>query len=101
MVTSLGRGKAENWAALTAGRSGIHAITRFPVDHLAVRISGMVDFLDSSDKGATALTHELADLAVTEAIEEAGVSQSDFGGPLFLAAPPVEIDWRERIALYA
>ena len=66
MVTSLGRGKAENWAALTAGRSGIHAITRFPVDHLAVRISGMVDFLDSSDKGATALTHELADLAVTE-----------------------------------
>ncbi len=30
IVTSLGVGKAVNWAALTAGRSGIHAITRFP-----------------------------------------------------------------------
>lgn len=101
MLTSLGRGKSENWAALTAGRSGIHAITRFPVDHLAVTISGMVDFLPSSGKGATTLTHELADIAAAEAIEEAGISMSDFGGPLFLAAPPVEIDWHERLSLYA
>ena len=35
VVTSLGVGKADNWAALTAGRSGIHPITRFPIDHLA------------------------------------------------------------------
>ena len=38
VVTSLGVGKADNWAALTAGRSGIHPITRFPTDHLNTRI---------------------------------------------------------------
>lgn len=101
IVTSLGRGKAESWSALTAGKSGIHRITRFPVDHLAVTICGMVDFLDSSDKGQSTHTHNMADIAVTEAIEQAGLPSSDFGGPLFLAAPPVEIDWRERISLYA
>ena len=45
VVTSLGVGKTDNWAALTSGKSGIHPITRFPVDHLNTRISGMVDFL--------------------------------------------------------
>ena len=29
IVTSLGVGKADNWAALTSGRSGIHEITAF------------------------------------------------------------------------
>ncbi len=29
-VTSLGRGKKDNWAALVAGKSGIHRIKRFP-----------------------------------------------------------------------
>jgi 3-oxoacyl-(acyl-carrier-protein) synthase len=29
-VTSLGLGKADNWTALSAGRSGIRPITRFP-----------------------------------------------------------------------
>lgn len=48
VVTSLGVGKDENWAALTAGKSGIHPITRFPIDHLNTRIAGTVDFLPSS-----------------------------------------------------
>ena len=30
VVTSLGVGKTDNWAALTSGKSGIHPITRFP-----------------------------------------------------------------------
>ena len=30
VVTSLGAGKTDNWAKLTAGESGIRAITRFP-----------------------------------------------------------------------
>ena len=30
VVTSLGAGKADNWAKLTAGESGIRTITRFP-----------------------------------------------------------------------
>src|SRR5258707_40733 len=28
LVTSLGEGKADNWAALTAGKTGIHTISR-------------------------------------------------------------------------
>ena len=51
VITSLGVGKKDNWDALTAGRSGIHPITRFPTDHLNTRICGTVDFLDSSSKG--------------------------------------------------
>ncbi len=101
VVTSLGQGRAENWDALINGRSGIHPITRFPIDHLATTISGMVDFLSSSTRGASVHTHELADLVAAEAIEQSGLPASDFGGPLFLAAPPVELDWHHRLALYA
>ena len=101
VVTSLGVGKADNWAALTAGKSGIHPITRFPTDLLNTQISGMVDFLPSSTKGASALTYELAETAALEAVEEAGFAGTDFDGPLFLASPPVELDWRDRFALYA
>ncbi|RWB35259.1 MAG: beta-ketoacyl-ACP synthase [Mesorhizobium sp.] len=100
VVTSLGVGKADNWAALTAGKSGIHPITRFPVDHLNTRISGMVDFLPSSSKGASLLTYDLAEIAAQEAVAEAGLDSGDFGGPLFLASPPVELDWSERFSLY-
>lgn len=100
VVTSLGVGKTDNWAALTAGKSGIHPITRFPVDHLNTRISGMVDFLPSSSKGASLLTYELAETAAQEAVAESGLDTDDFGGPLFLASPPVELDWSERFSLY-
>ncbi|TIO74930.1 MAG: beta-ketoacyl-ACP synthase [Mesorhizobium sp.] len=100
VVTSLGVGKADNWAALTSGKSGIHPITRFPVDHLNTRISGMVDFLPSSSKGASPLTYELAETAAQEAVSEAGLDSGDFGGPLFLASPPVELDWADRFSLY-
>ncbi|MCV3208791.1 beta-ketoacyl-ACP synthase [Mesorhizobium sp. YC-39] len=100
VVTSLGVGKTDNWAALTSGKSGIHPITRFPVDHLNTRISGMVDFLPSSSKGASLLTYELAETAALEAVAESGLDAGDFGGPLFLASPPVELDWSERFSLY-
>ena len=30
VLTSLGAGKADNWGALTGGRSGIRRISRFP-----------------------------------------------------------------------
>ncbi|CDX12457.1 3-oxoacyl-(Acyl carrier protein) synthase II [Mesorhizobium sp. ORS 3324] len=100
VVTSLGVGKADNWTALTSGKSGIHPIIRFPVDHLNTRISGMVDFLPSSSKGASPLTYELAETAAQEAVSEAGLDSGDFGGPLFLASPPVELDWADRFSLY-
>ncbi len=101
VVTSLGVGKSDNWAALTSGQSGIHPISRFPTDHLNTTIAGTVDFLASSSKGASALTYELAETTAQEAIAEAGFDTKNFGGPLFLASPPVELDWRERFSLYA
>jgi 3-oxoacyl-[acyl-carrier-protein] synthase II len=99
VVTALGAGKADNWAALTEGRSGIHSITRFPVEHLKTHIAGTVDYLPSSNQGMAALTYELAEMAGREAVSQAGIG-GDFGGPLFLAAPPVEVSWEERFDLY-
>ncbi|MBB4092696.1 beta-ketoacyl-ACP synthase [Ochrobactrum pecoris] len=101
VVSSLGQGKEDNWAALTSGKSGIHAITRFPTDNLNTRFSGTVDFLPESDVGASALSEALARLAGEEALAQSGLSSTDFGGPLFLAAPPVELDWKSRFALDA
>src|SRR3569832_1989040 len=44
VVTSLGAGKDENWAKLTAGQSGIRGITRFATDNLKTRIAGTIDY---------------------------------------------------------
>jgi len=99
VVTSLGAGLAENWAALTSGQSGIHTITRFPTDFLKTTISGTVDFLDSSSAGMGPLTLELGATAAREAIAQSGIS-GDFGGPLFLAAPPIELTWHDRLSVY-
>ncbi len=100
VVTPLGVGKKDNWQALTSGRSGIHTITRFPTEHLNTRIAGTVDFLKSSGHGLNELTYELAETAALEAIGESGINDTDFGGPLFIAAPPVEIGWTQRFSLY-
>ena len=99
VVSSLGRGKEDNWKALTAGKSGIHAINRFPTDHLRTTIAGTVDFMTAPEEGSAALTYALAEAAALEAIAEAGLSSGDFGGPLFLAAPPVELEWWQRRGL--
>ena len=45
VITSLGAGKTDNWAKLTAGESGIRTITRFATDGLRTRIAGTIDFL--------------------------------------------------------
>jgi 3-oxoacyl-[acyl-carrier-protein] synthase II len=42
MVTPLGAGVKTNWDRLTAGKSGIGAITAFDVSDLPARIAGMV-----------------------------------------------------------
>ncbi|MBB6259527.1 3-oxoacyl-[acyl-carrier-protein] synthase II [Paenochrobactrum gallinarii] len=101
VVSSLGQGKQDNWNALTSGKSGIHAINRFPTDNLKTRFAGTVDFLTESEMGASALSQALARIAGEEAIAQSGLSVSDFGGPMFLAAPPVELDWKSRFALDA
>jgi 3-oxoacyl-[acyl-carrier-protein] synthase II len=99
LVTSLGAGKTDNWAKLTAGESGIRAITRFPTEGLKTRIAGTIDFLGEQPSSA-ALSEKFADLAADEAVSQSGIgSKGDFPGPLFLAVPPIEIEWPQRLAL--
>ncbi|WP_043750736.1 beta-ketoacyl-ACP synthase [Methylobacterium nodulans] len=98
VVTSLGQGVAENWSALTAGRSGIHAITRFPTEGLRTRIAGTVDFLKAEPMVAPLLSERLAAAAAEEAVAEARIP-GDFPGALFIAVPPVEMEWPQRQAL--
>ncbi|MDR7037592.1 3-oxoacyl-[acyl-carrier-protein] synthase II [Methylobacterium sp. BE186] len=100
LVTSLGQGQAENWAALTAGRSGIHAIARFPTEGLRTTIAGTVDFLDTDPLVAPALSERFAATAAEEAVTQAGIGRAgDFPGALFIAVPPVEMEWPQRQAL--
>jgi len=101
VITSLGVGRQDNWDALTSGRSGIRQISRFPIEHLNTQISGMVDFLKSSSEGPSPLTYEMAETAAIEAIAQSGLDDGDFGRPLFLAAPPVELSWKSRLGRYA
>ncbi|QEE09386.1 beta-ketoacyl-ACP synthase [Bartonella kosoyi] len=99
VVTSLGQGKYENWQKLTSGVSGIHKITRFPVEGLNTYIAGTIDFLEESTLGASALSEKLAHLSAEEALEQAALDKTNFNGPLFLAAPPVELEWQARFSL--
>jgi len=97
-VSSLGIGLAENWAALTSGRSGIHRIARFPVTHLRTTIAGTIDFLPGEIKG---LTLAAGELVADEAVTMAGIGRpGDFPGPLFTAIPPVELEWGMRRRLF-
>jgi 3-oxoacyl-[acyl-carrier-protein] synthase II len=101
VVTSLGAGKTDNWSKLTAGESGIRAISRFPTDGLKTRIAGTVDFLPPQSCTA-ALCESMADLAAEEAIAQSGLgTRGDFPGPLFLAVPPIEIEWPQRLEVSA
>jgi 3-oxoacyl-[acyl-carrier-protein] synthase II len=100
LITSLGAGKANNWKRLTAGESGIRAITRFGTEGLKTRIAGTIDFVDVEPCTAPDLSERLAEIAIEEAIAEAAIgSRGRFPGPLFLAVAPNEIEWPQREAL--
>ena len=99
VVTSLGLGKAENWAKLTSGCSGIRHIGRFPTEGLRTTIAGTVDCLDVAPFSAPALTMAMAVAAAEEALGEAEID-NPFPGPLFLATPPAELDWPQRRLLW-
>ncbi|WP_137045185.1 beta-ketoacyl-ACP synthase [Pseudolabrys sp. FHR47] len=100
VVTSLGAGKVDNWAKLTAGQSGIREITRFATDGMKTRIAGTIDFL--GEMTSAALAERFADLAAEEAVAQSGVgSAGSFPGPLFVAVPPIEIEWPQRMELSA
>ncbi len=102
VVTSLGQGKTENWQKLTAGQSGIRKISRFATDALKTQIAGTVDFVPLEPFLSSELAERLAHLAIEEAISESGIGgKGSFPGPLFLAVPPIEIEWPHRQAFAA
>jgi 3-oxoacyl-[acyl-carrier-protein] synthase II len=99
VVTSLGAGKSDNWAKLTGGESGIKTITRFPTDGLKTRIAGTIDYLPPQDTAA-ALTESFANVAAEEAVSQSGLGAAgEFPGPLFLAVPPIEMEWPQRLEI--
>ena len=101
VVTSLGAGKTDNWSKLTSGESGIKTITRFPTDGLKTRIAGTIDYLPPQDTAA-ALTESFANLAAEEAVSQSKLGTAgNFPGPLFLAVPPIEMDWPQRLEMGA
>jgi 3-oxoacyl-[acyl-carrier-protein] synthase II len=97
IVTSLGAGKTDNWAKLSAGESGIRTITRFPTEGLKTTMAGTVDFIQVEPFSSAALSERLADIVAEEAIAQSGIgSPGDFPGPLFLAVAPIEVEWPQR-----
>jgi 3-oxoacyl-[acyl-carrier-protein] synthase II len=102
VVTSLGQGKDTNWARLTAGESGIHGITRFSTHGLRTTIAGTVDFLFEQPVSAPELSEKLAMMAAQEAVAQAGIGgDGRFPGALFMAVPPVEMEWQHKQDLAA
>ena len=100
VVTSLGVGKADNWAKLTAGTSGIRRISRFPLDSLRTTIAGTVDAVYKEYMPPAELSERIALLAGEEAITQSSIGgNGHFPGPLFLALPPLEIEWHYRIQM--
>jgi len=100
VVTSLGVGKTDNWAKLAGGVSGIRRISRFPTDGLKTTIAGTVDEVYRGAMSPAELSERIALLAGEEAIAEADLgAKGRFPGPLFLAPPPLEVEWADRIRM--
>jgi 3-oxoacyl-[acyl-carrier-protein] synthase II len=101
MVTALGVGKTDNWAALISGRSGIRQISRFSTEGLRTTIAATINSANSQSQSCPALTIGAAVNAAEEALAEAAIgAKGRFPGPLFLATPPAELEWPQRKALY-
>jgi 3-oxoacyl-[acyl-carrier-protein] synthase II len=105
VISSLGEGRQDNWSKLINGQSGIHRIKRFETEGLRTTVAGTVDFLDDvlakqSGMSAPALSLEMAKRSGLEAIAQSGLSTNDFPGALFLASPPVEMEWQHRFKLH-
>ncbi len=99
VVTSLGLGKEDNWAALTQGRSGVTKIRRFTTEHLGTTIGATIDFDDLGTLPFPVRTERLARLALDEALAEAQFSPKCARAPLFVGVPPAEMSWKPRLAL--
>jgi 3-oxoacyl-[acyl-carrier-protein] synthase II len=104
LVTPLAWGREANWAAITAGTSGISRIRRFPVDKLRTTIAGTVE-LPEEAAGAPPVSsairvERMAAAAVEEALEQSRLGEPGaFPGPLMVGMPPVEMEWPQRFEL--
>ena len=99
VVTSLGRGVKDNWAALTEGKSGITKVDRFSTEGLRTVIAGTVNFMEPEEISAPGISYAMAAATAEEALAAAGYDQGNFPGPLYFAAPPVELEWQHRFAI--
>lgn len=101
ILTSLGEGREENWRALSAGRSGIRRIGRFPLEGMRTTVAGSVEFLPIAETSTPHVSLAMGTRVAREALDQAGIGRiGEFPGGLFVAAPPVdqEIPMRLEIA---
>ncbi len=102
IVTSLGIGVTDNWSRLCAGRSGVRTIRRFPTTGLKTSMAATVDDIAADPFDVPELCRLLAESAVEEALTQSAIgSPGHFPGPLFLALPPLELEWPRRFDLAA
>jgi 3-oxoacyl-[acyl-carrier-protein] synthase II len=102
IITALGAGKAENWARMASGQSGVREISRFDTTGLRTKIAGTVDVDAGEELSCAGRSERLAALAAIEAVDQAGLGHTgDFPGPLFLGVAPVELEWPHREAFAA
>src|SRR5262245_23300709 len=100
MVAPLGQGKADNWAALTAGKSGTSTLQSFPLGHLKTPIPGGTHFAPVAPACAATLALELAMRSCEEAVGQSRLGhKGDFPGELYVAVAPMEVEWWQRQAL--
>ncbi len=102
VVSSLGEGKEDNWKNLTSGISGIRRISRFSTEELHTTISGIIDWRGDGIYCAPAHSISLAMKSAKEAISQANIgSPGSFPGPLYAAVSPAELNWNQRLVLFA
>ena len=72
------------------------------MEGLRTTVAGTVDDVPLDELSAPALAEAMAAEAIAEALAESAIGRpGDFPGPLFLALPPVELEWAQRRALAA
>ncbi len=102
VVTSLGAGKTDNWAKLTAGESGIRTITRFSTEGLRTRIAGMHRFPQTHCRRTPISPRNSPNSPPRKRSPNPALARpAIFPGPLFIAVPPIEVEWPQRIEIAA